>query len=211
MRLNKAILLALIFLIVFPQPVLAIDEAVDDYENEVKIASKYQIVRNSTLNAMELKWGLTDKKKKNEVSYYESGYFYTLNMLNGSNNSIISILLNTTIPKKCSIIVAFSQDNLTWVNNVNKSGSYKIKSGFQTVDLRDLSFNIIYLRFTLKSGGKKDFTPRIYQLRLIYQDQDAPVEAIPLSSMSKYYAVAIILLMLGIIMGKGIHSNLIKS
>ena len=132
-------------------------------------------------------------------------------MLFGSNKSIIAVLLNTTIPKKCSITVEFSQDNLTWVNNVNKTGSYKIKSGFQTVDLRDLGFNVIYFRFSLTSGGKKDFTPRIYQLRLIYQDQDDPGEVIPLSSMSKYYAVAIILLMLGIIMGKGIHSNLIRS
>ena len=40
MCLNRAILLALILVTTFTQPVLAIDEAVDDYENEVKIASK---------------------------------------------------------------------------------------------------------------------------------------------------------------------------
>jgi len=170
MCLNRALLLALIILVIFTQPVLAIDEAVDNYENEAKIASKHQVVRNSTFNAMELKWGLT--KKKNKVSYYESGYFYTVNMLSGSNQSIIAILLNTTIPKKCSITVDFSQDNLTWVNEVNKSGSYKINSGFQTVDLRDLNFNVIYFKFTLKSDSKKDFTPRIYQLRIIYHNQD---------------------------------------
>ena len=158
---------------------------------------------------MELKWGLT--KKKNKVSYYEDGHFYTVNMLSGSNQSIIAILLNTTIPKKCSITVEFSQDNLTWVNNVNKTGSYKIKSGFQTVDLRDLGFNVIYFRFNLKSDGKKDFTPRIYQLRLIYQDQDALREIVPLGPMGKYYAIAIILLMLGIIVGRGINSNFIRT
>lgn len=170
--LKSSLILILILIGAFNNSVLAIDEVVDDYENEFKIASKYQVVRNSTLNAIELKWGLTNKKKKNELSYYESGYFYTLNMLIGTNQSIIAILLNTTIPKKCSITVGFSQDNLTWVNDVNKSGSYKIKSGFQTVDLRDLGFNIIYFRFNLKRGGNKDFTPRIYQLRLIYQDEE---------------------------------------
>jgi len=207
MGLSRPLFLILILLSVFLQPVLAIDEVLDNYENETNILIKYNIIRNESFNAMELKWELIIKKKKTELFYYESGYFYTINMLYGLNQSTIAILLNTTIPKKCSITVEFSQDNLTWVNDKNMVGSYEIRSGFQTIDLRDLSFNIIYFRFNLTNGGKTDYTPRLYQLRLIYDDHVESGGTIPSESMSKYYALAIILLILGILLGLGMRKR----
>ncbi len=95
-----------------------------------------------------------------------SGYFTTENYLNYANGSALVQLTNATIPKKTGIKIQFSQDNSTWVNNLNSPGANAVTAGFQSIDLRELNWSSSYfLRYNFT--GTRTATPRLYQSRLI--------------------------------------------
>lgn len=138
----------------------AITEFIDDYHNEYYVASKENITRNSELNAMELNFSMIKNR------YELEGCFYTTNIL--SNISSLSILMTNTTLDSGIINVQFSDDNFTWVNHNNQNGYDTLIEGFDSIDLKNLNFSKLYIRFNFTRGGFFK-TPRLYQIQIIYE------------------------------------------
>lgn len=160
----------------------AISEFVDDYENEDYIQTKKDVVRNTTLNCMELNIS---------SEYLTNGYFYTkevLSILNGS-----SIMLLTNYSSNTGLItVEFSPNNSTWKNHNNQFGSDTLVSGYEAIDLRDLNYKTLYMRFNY-TRGDINRTPRLYQIRVVV-DSDITIN-------DDYAALLIVGLIMGICIG----------
>jgi len=99
------------------------------------------------------------------LGYASEGYFTTVDYLSDplANGSALVHLTNTSIPDGTGILVEFSDDNSTWIFN----DWQPIFGGFESIDLRDLSFSTgFYIRYNLSTTNASR-TPRIYQSRLI--------------------------------------------
>jgi len=137
-------------------------------------------------------------------SGYEDGEYYTTEMLDGDR--ALTLMYNVSIPEYCGATIEFSSDNSTWVDHNNNAGSDTLTVGFESLDLRDLNTASLYMRVNMTTNNWD--TPRIYQLRLVtitdvvLGDGEAPA-----LSMGKYYALAIILLILGILLGLGMRKR----
>jgi len=55
-RLRMPFLILLIVLAMGATTSMALDEVVDDYENETRVSFTYRIIQNATLDVMELNW-----------------------------------------------------------------------------------------------------------------------------------------------------------
>jgi len=98
--------------------------------------------------------------------YETQGYFYTEQLLNYANGSTVVLLTNSS-SNTGNIRVQFSNDNSTWVNHNGVVGNYEgLKDGFESIDLRDLNYTQVYMRFNF-TRGDGDKTPRLRQIRLI--------------------------------------------
>lgn len=161
---------SILLVIILIAPFIPMTKAdfVDNYYNENYIAIKEKIVRNPILNAMELNYSLT--KKKGE--YEKDGFFYTIKILGDVNESSLVLLTNSTL-NRGSIKVQFSSDNSTWVDHNNQTGRDSLLEGFEAIDLRDLNFTSIYLKYDFKRGKGK-MTPRLYQTMIIWTE--APIK-----------------------------------
>jgi len=162
-------ILLTIVLMVITIPMVKAD-FVDDYENEDHIAIKENLIRNPILNAMELNYSVTKKEGK----YEKEGFFQTIKIISGLNGSSLALLTNSTLDKG-SIMVQFSDDNYTWVDHTNKTGHDSLADGFGSIDLRDLNFTSIYLKYEFKRGKGK-MTPRLYQTMIIWKDENGTVD-----------------------------------
>jgi len=138
----------------------------DDYENEDYISIKDKIIRNPLLNAMELNRSMTKKKEE----YEKDGFFITIKILSNLNGSPLVLLTNSTL-NRGSIKIQFSSDNYKWVDHNNQKGHDSLAEGFGSIDLRDLNFTSIYLRYDFKRGKGK-MTPRLYQTIIIWTDRE---------------------------------------
>ena len=97
---------------------------------------------------------------------FVDGYFTTENYLDQVNGSVLVQMTNATISGGAGITIQFSQDNSTWVNNLNAAGSNTLTAGFQSIDLRELNWSSsLYLRYNFT--GLFASPPRLYQSRLI--------------------------------------------
>lgn len=172
----------------------ALTEFVDDYHNENYIAIKNNVIRNPILNAIELNYSIIKKKKE---EYERKGYFYTTQIINDVNGSFLILLTNSTLDKGI-IKVQFSNDNSTWLNHNNQTGYDYLIEGFESIDLRDLNFSNIYLKFNFKREGKNK-TPRLYQIRLISKELELP-KAISVN----YYSWIIFLIVIGLMLLYGV-------
>lgn len=97
--------------------------------------------------------------------YANSGYFTTTELLSALNGTALVLLTNTTL-NSGTLKVQFSDDNATWVDHNDVVGSDTIIGGNESIDLRDLDFATIYLRYNFTRGGAV-LTPRLFQTRLI--------------------------------------------
>ncbi|MBA7599853.1 hypothetical protein ES703_06898 [subsurface metagenome] len=171
MRIGTYVLLAIVLI---ESSILMVKaDFIDDYENENYIATKERIIRNPILNAMELNYSIT--KKNGE--YEKDGFFITIKILSNLNGSSLVLLTNSTL-NRGSIKVQFSSDNFTWVDHNNQKGHDSLEEGFGSIDLRDLNFTSIYLRYDFKRGKGK-MTPRLYQTIIIWTDREE--EEVPTS------------------------------
>jgi len=166
----------------------------DGKVDEVRISSMARSVAWMSATYESGSDDLIDYGIEEELVLGGDGHFYTTDFLSGINYTATAVLFNSTTPGGDSLTVEFSSDNATWYDHDGVLGSETIISGFEGYDLRDLGFTTIYMRFNFTSAG--DSTPRLYQIRLIHE------EALALA-MGKYYALAIILLILGILIGIG--------
>lgn len=128
-----------------------------------------------------------------ESAYFSSGHFYTTDLLAGIDYTGQAVLLNTTIPGGDTLTVEFSDDNSTWVLNDWEP----IFGGYEAIDIRVLAYNTLYLRFNFTDGGA-DSTPRLLQVK-IYHGGPCPSLAEP--DTTPYMAIAIILLLFGLMIG----------
>lgn len=96
--------------------------------------------------------------------YTLEGYLTTTELLSGISGNTVALLTNATI--NGTLTVEFSSDNTTWVNHNNVTGSDTVGEGNWTINLVDLSFSTLYLRFNFTRGGS-NLTPRLYQIWVI--------------------------------------------
>jgi len=142
----------------------------------------------------------------NVSGYKTPGTYYTINVLEG--DPALTIIYNLTIPAGCGATMEFSTDNITWINHNNEAGSDTLIAGYEALDLRDIYNGTIYRRVNM-TGTVTD-TPRMWQERFVTVtgDEFCPTcEEAPALSMGKYYALAIILLILGILLGQGMRKR----
>lgn len=95
---------------------------------------------------------------------YTSGNFYTTEVLSSINGSSIVLLTNSTLDGE--ITVEFSSDNNTWLDHNGVVGSDNLIAGNESIDIRDLSYDTLYMRYNFTSGSPSQ-TPRLYQIRVI--------------------------------------------
>lgn len=168
---------------------------------------KWDMGKSGTALTMETSgtyndWGRVDG---GDIEDYESGgyalegYFYTTELLENINGNSLTLLTNSTL-NDGNIKLQLSKDNSTWVNHNNQTGYDYLVSGYEALDLRDLNFNTIYMRYNFTRGGLI-LTPRLFQIRLIStegvssegaQDSDAP-----------WIAIAIILMLIAFLLFGG--------
>ena len=134
---------------------------------------------------------------------YVDGHYYTVEMLAG--NRSLALLYNASIPGGTGMTMEFSSDNTTWVDHNKAPGSDTLINGFESLDQRDLNFTVLYTRVNMTSTGEN--TPRIYQFRLVTITDVIIPESPALVAMGKYYAMAIILLILGVLIGIGMRGK----
>ncbi len=158
-------IIPLVIILICPTIQIAriLNEFRDDYTNEDYITIKHKIIRNNLLNAMEL--NISSGKKKGD--YEKEGYFYTLNILSNESGKALVLLTNSTM-NRGSIKVRFSNDGFTWMKH---NGVDKLGDGFHSIDLRDLNFTSLSLRYDFKRGKGK-MTPRLYQTRIILTGEE---------------------------------------
>lgn len=98
--------------------------------------------------------------------YEDDGYFYTTEMISTIGGSTVVLLTNSSIPVSDSITVEFSSDNSTWVDHNGNVGVDIIIEGYEALDLRDLAYSDLYMRYYFTDEGE-DSTPRLNQIRVI--------------------------------------------
>jgi len=139
---------------------------------------------------------------------YEDGHYYTEEMLAG--NRSLALLYNASIPGGTGMTMEFSSDNATWVDHNKARGSDRLLTGYESLDLRDLNFTALYTRVNMTTTGGG--TPALYQFRLVtivnYTMPEGNGGPSPeAENMGKYYAMAIILLILGVLIGLGMRGK----
>jgi len=90
-----------------------------------------------------------------------NGYFITEDYLNYTTGNSLALLTNTSIPEDTLLTVEFSNDNITWALNDWEP----MFGGLEAIDLRDLNYTDLYLRYNFTGTVLK--TPRLYQSRLV--------------------------------------------
>lgn len=113
--------------------------------------------------------GYIEKLNLEAMGYRLSGYFYTKEVLSSLNNNTITLLTNCSL-NTGTITVEFSPNNNTWINHNNITGSSdNLIIGFESIDLRDVNINTLYMRINY-TRGDYDKTPRLRQIRVITSD-----------------------------------------
>lgn len=103
-------------------------------------------------------------------AFQPDGYFYTQNMMDGTNYSLA--LLTTTTLNTGTITVELSPDNSTWYNHENVSGAFEtLEDGYDGFDMRDNNFSLVYLRYNFTLNGP--LTPWLNQT-ILYHTGDPP-------------------------------------
>ena len=97
--------------------------------------------------------------------YANSGFFYTTEMISSIGGKTIVLLTNATVPIGDTLTVEFSEDNITWGDHEGNPGGDRVIPGFESIDLRDLSYSDLYMRYNFTNGGAS--TPRLYQIIVI--------------------------------------------
>lgn len=96
------------------------------------------------------------------LSYYANGEYYTTNILDSVNGTTIVLLYNCTLDGSSIMTIEFSSDNSTWVDHNGNAGSDNAVVGYESLDMRDLSYSIsCYIRFNFTENN--DDTPRVYK------------------------------------------------
>lgn len=189
-------IIPLIIILICPafQIAMPLNEFIDDYKNEEYITIKHKIIRNQLLNAMELNISLAKKK----TEYEKKGHFYTIDVLGNENGTALTLLTNLTLSGG-SIKIQYSNDNSTWVDHNNHKGFDRLGDGFDSIDLRDLNFTSLYLRYDFKRGKGK-MTPRLYQTRIIWMGErgDIPIVGPPVDDYSVIFLAIGLIFMLAI-------------
>ena len=134
---------------------------------------------------------------------YSDGHYYTVEMLDGERGLVL--MYNATIPAGTGMTVELSDDNSTWVDHNDVPGYDTLTAGYEALDLRDLNTTSLFMRYNLTTGGVD--TPRIYQVRLVTITDVELGGAPTVLAMGKYYAMAIILLILGVLIGMGMRGR----
>lgn len=124
-------------------------------------------------------------------SGYGEGYFNTTDYFDYVNGSSLVWLTNTSIPSGTSLTVQFSNDGgSTYVDNEGNAGSNTLTEGHEALDLRDLNYTSLTVRYNF-TGIQSD-TPRLFQSRLI-TTEDGAGGAMVIESDAPWIALAIIL------------------
>lgn len=118
------------------------------------------------------------------------GYFYSKDLLNGISANASALLYETSIDGSNSIILEVSEDNTTWVR------SETVNNGYGALSLDDLGYSTLYTRGNFSRPGSSGYCD-LEELTVIYEGGSG---ATPSAS----YGVAIVLLILGLIIGTGI-------
>lgn len=136
---------------------------------------------------------------------YGDGYYITEEFLDGDRGLVL--LYNATLPANTGIEIEFSDDNATWVDHNGVGASDTLVAGYESLGLRDLNTTSLYVRLNMTTTDP-GATPRVYQLRIVTTTDIIPCEECEESApvaMGKYYAMAIILLILGVLIGIGMR------
>lgn len=105
-------------------------------------------------------------------SGFGEGYFNTTDYFDYVNGSSLVWLTNSSIPSGTSLKVQFSNDGgSTYVDNEGNAGSNTLTEGHEALDLRDLNYTSLTVRYNF-TGTPAD-TPRLYQSRLITTEDGA--------------------------------------
>lgn len=117
------------------------------------------------------------------------GVFYSTDLLNGVSSNCTTFLYNTTLSANSTISLEFSRDNSTFT-----ALNSPVFNGLGAVSLDTLNYSSLYVRgnFTRVTGGVcnlNDFT-------VIYEE--------PGPSIDYRYGIAVVLFILGIIIGWGL-------
>lgn len=100
--------------------------------------------------------------------YIANGYFTTIDYMSDkyANGTALTLMTNTSLPALTSMTVQFSENNSTWVNKNGGAGGTTIDAGFESYDIRDLGYSVVYVMYNF-STTDDSVTPRLYQSRLI--------------------------------------------
>jgi len=144
-----------------------------------------------------------------EGGYETEGYFTTEDYLNYTIGNSLNLLTNSSLPGSSEITVEFSSDNVTWVDNHGDIGSSIVRAGFSALDLRDLNYSDIFMRYNLSSDGA--LTPRLYQSRIVTTNGTAGGAPGPgvtvIESDAPWIALAIILSIIALLLSWGYKRN----
>ena len=141
-----------------------------------------------------------------EGGFETDGYCLTEDYLNETQGNSLTLLTNASLPAETEITVQFSSDNVTWVDNHGNEGSSTVRANFSALDLRDLNYSDIFMRFNL-SGPGGEVTPRLYQSRIVTTNGTAGGVPGPgvtvIESDAPWIALAIILSIIALLLGWG--------
>jgi hypothetical protein len=119
------------------------------------------------------------------------GYYYTDQVIANISGRTLALLYNYS-SNTGTVTVESSSDNITFVNHNGVAGSDTLVDGYECLDLRDLNFTTIYMRFNYTRGAMTQ-TPLIRQIRVI-TDGDAPT-ATATVNVYPFIAIALILVL----------------
>lgn len=123
-----------------------------------------------------------------------NGYFTTGDLLANTTNKATAILFNASIPSGSDIRVSLSDDNSTWVDSQNVAGLDTLDNGLRALNLEKLGYTSLYMNVSFTRANVDQF-PILYDYLVIHEA--------PGGSIEYRYGIAIVLFILGILIGWG--------
>lgn len=124
------------------------------------------------------------------------GYFTTGDLLTNTSHKATAILFNASIPTGSNIRVQVSNNNSTWVDSQNVADLDILDNGLRALNLEKLGYTSLYMNVSFTRELVDQF-PIMYDYLVIH-------EATGGGSIEYRYGVAIVLFILGVLIGWGL-------